>query len=107
MALVELMATVITEAREHPVLRKVLVDERELIASLVVSESETVLARWSQTITALVAAYQQGAGLEPRDPQILAEWLLRIAASCVMLPPPGDLRKFLAEILVPALTPAG
>lgn len=105
LAMVELMANLIDEAREHPVLQKMLADERELIASLVVAESNAVLARWSQGIAALIATYQKGSGLEPRDPAILAEWLLRIGATCVMTPPPGDLRKFLAEILVPALTP--
>jgi hypothetical protein len=40
-----------------------------------------------------------------RDPAVVAEWLARIAATSILSPPPGDLEDFLAELLIPALTP--
>ena len=44
--------------------------------------------------------------LARRDPRVLAEWLVRQTVTLILAPPEGDLHAFLAELLVPALTPS-
>jgi hypothetical protein len=44
--------------------------------------------------------------LAPRDPRVVAEWLVRQTVTLILAPPAGDLHDFLAELLVPALTPS-
>ena len=36
---------------------------------------------------------------------ILAEWLIRLVVTLVLVPPLTELRSFLSELLLPALTP--
>ena len=113
---VELTATLIREARAHPVLAKMLADERDLIGSFVAQDVPELMERATAAFAPLVAlAMQIGAqigagtgagGLARRDPVALAQWLVRIAASLILVGPPGRLEDFLAELLVPALTPA-
>ncbi len=50
------------------------------------------------------AAVASGA-IARRDPVVLAEWLVRIAVSLMLTPPPVEPAEFLAEVLLPALTP--
>jgi AcrR family transcriptional regulator len=115
---VELTATLIREARAHPVLAKMLADERDLIGSFVAQDVPELMERATAAFAPLVAlAMDIGAdigagigagagGLARRDPVALAQWLVRIAASLILVEPPGRLEDFLAELLVPALTPA-
>ena len=43
--------------------------------------------------------------LAQRDPDAIAQLLVRLTLSFLLAPPPGDLSDVLAELLVPALTP--
>jgi hypothetical protein len=43
--------------------------------------------------------------LARRNPRVVAEWLVRQTVTLILAPPEGDLHDFLAEVLVPALTP--
>lgn len=40
-----------------------------------------------------------------RDLELVAQWLVRTTSSLILIDWPGDLDAFLAELLVPALTP--
>ncbi|WP_344838227.1 TetR/AcrR family transcriptional regulator [Actinocorallia longicatena] len=102
---VDLVATVIDEAIAHPVLAKMLADERETIGVLFASEIPALLRSTAEIITPLVALTLSSSQIATRDPSVLAEWLVRIACSLVVAPPPTPLRPFLAELLLPALTP--
>jgi AcrR family transcriptional regulator len=108
---VELTATLVREARAHPVLAKMLADERDLIGSFVAQDVPELMERATAAVAPLVALAMNtstGTGqLARRDPVALAQWLVRIAASLILIEPPGRLEDFLAELLVPALTPAG
>jgi hypothetical protein len=53
----------------------------------------------------LLDAAMSAGHLARRDPLVVAEWLTRIGTTVILAPPPGDLREFLREILVPALRP--
>jgi hypothetical protein len=46
----------------------------------------------------------QGA-LSKRDPDRLADWLVRTAVTLILAPPPDDLEEFLSDLLMPVLVP--
>jgi AcrR family transcriptional regulator len=102
---VDVLATLVREARAHPVLAKMLADERDLIGSFVARDVGALLERATTAFTPLVRLAVSTGNLGDRDPDILAQWLVRLAASLILVEPPGGLEEFLAELLVPALTP--
>lgn len=104
-SLVELTAAAIAEARAHPVLAKMLADERDIIGTMVAGDAPEMLGQITRAITPLIAKAVQDGQLAPRDPVILAEWLVRIAASLILLEPLDGDEAFLAEVLIPALEP--
>ena len=104
-AIVELMATIIAFAWEHPVLTKVRDDEPELIGPFVVTDLPALLARVTAGAAPLLRAAMDAGLVARRDPEVVAEWLARIALSVIAAPPPGPLRPFLAEIVEPTLRP--
>ena len=101
---VDLLAALVEFARAHPVLAKVLADEPELIGPFLVSEHDEVVSRVAVTLVPMLTAAMSSGVLAPRDPRVLAEWLVRLGISLI-LAPPRDLRAFLTELLVPALAP--
>ncbi len=103
--LVKLMASIITQVREHPVVSKVLSDEPDVVAPLLTSDLNRILNEAVGISTPLLAAAMQGGMIANRNPEATANWLVRMAISLVMAPVPDDLEVFLKEILVPALTP--
>ncbi|MBV9665111.1 MAG: TetR/AcrR family transcriptional regulator [Actinobacteria bacterium] len=102
---VELMATVVEYASGHPVIVKVLNDEPELIGPFLVSDLPQVITRVAAQITPLLKFAMRSGVVAERDARTTAEWLVRTAFTLVLAPPPGDLRAFLAELLLPALSP--
>lgn len=106
-AVVRLLDATVTFARAHPVLAKVLADEPDLIGPFLVSDMSELVGRVAAALTPLLESAMASGHLARRDPIVVAEWLVRIGASLVLAPPPGDLRTFLAEILQPALAPGG
>jgi AcrR family transcriptional regulator len=104
-ALVEAMAAVISGVRAHPVAAKLLADEPELIGSAVAQQVPDFFPKATQMMAPLLAVAMSAGYLAKRDPTSVAEWLLRVGTSLVLVEPPGDLRKFLAELIVPALRP--
>jgi AcrR family transcriptional regulator len=104
-SVVELVATVIRETRAHPVMAKMLADERGVIGAFVAQDVPDLLERATASVAPLVSLAVSAGNLAQRDPEVLAEWLVRIAGSLILIEPPGDLEDFLAELLIPALTP--
>lgn len=101
-SVVRLLAEMCTLVREHPVMAKILTDERELLGA---DELAALFQRVaSVSVPALREAMAAGA-LAKRDPEILAEWIARISATVILAPPAGDLELFLREVLLPVLTP--
>lgn len=103
---VRLVETIIDHARSHPVLAKVLNDEPHLLGPLLVSDLGTVAARVADVVAPLLEALMDAGQLARRDPRVVAEWLVRQTVTLILAPPSGDLHAFLAELLVPALTPS-
>jgi AcrR family transcriptional regulator len=102
---VELLATLVREARAHPVLAKMLADERDLIGSFVARDAPDLMARATSAFAPVVSLAVGTGQVARRDPVLLAQWLVRIAASLILIEPSGSLEDFLSELLIPALTP--
>ena len=104
-SVVDLLTTLVREARAHPVLAKMLADERDLIGSFVARDVPNLMERATSAFVPLVSLAIGTGNLAKRDPVALAQWLVRITASLILIEPPGELEDFLAELLIPALTP--
>ena len=103
--LVRLLAEMIRITREHPIVARILEDESELVGASVQS-SAGVFSRIADLITPAIRLAMASGTIAERDPVAIAQWLARVGVTSVLSPPPGDLEVFLAELLVPALTPA-
>jgi AcrR family transcriptional regulator len=104
-AVVETLAGLIEKARTHPVVVKLLADERELVGSVVAQYARPFIKRTSSAIAPVIGIAMQSGQLARRDPEVVAEWLVRIGASLVLVKPDGDLRALLDDMLLPALRP--
>ena len=104
-AIVDLMATTITFASEHPVVAKLREVEPERLGSLLVADLPPVLALVGTVVAPLLEVAMDAGVLARRDPAVVADWLTRVALSLVAVPPAGPLRPYLAELLIPALRP--
>jgi AcrR family transcriptional regulator len=102
--IVRLLAEMCAIVREHPVMAKVLADERDLLASAR-GDVGSVFERIAAVIAPAIDAGMRDGRLARRDPVVVAQWLARISATVVLAPPAGELEPFLAEILIPALEP--
>ncbi len=104
-AVVELMATIIRYSTDHPVLAKVLRDEPEVIGPFLASDLPEVIHRVTAAVSPLLRAAMAADQIAVRDPDLLAESLVRLGITLVLAQPSGPLETFLAEVLVPALKP--
>ena len=103
--IVLMVESIVDHARAHPVLAKVLADEPHLLGPVLVSDLGTVVARVADVVAPLLGALMAAGQLARRDPRVTAEWLVRQTVTLILAPPSGELRRYLAELLVPALTP--
>jgi AcrR family transcriptional regulator len=101
---VKLMAEVIGYARSHPVMRKVLADEPELIGPFLITYLPDVIRQVADRVTPVIEWGQNSGALAKRDPRRLAEWIVRVTASLILDPlPDKEVEPFLSELLLPAL----
>ena len=103
--IVDVLATVVAYGRNHPVLAKVVADEPELIGPFLVTDAPEMLDRIAALIAPVLAAAMDAGEIARRDPDAVAQLLVRLCLSLLLAPPPGDPAAVLAELLVPALTP--
>lgn len=103
---VDLLADLIEMVRSDPVVKKVLRDEMELVGALL-EDLPAMIERVTSAVAPALDAAMHAGKLGRSDARAVAGWMARIGGSCILAPPPGDLRAFLAEVLVPVLRPAG
>lgn len=103
--IVDLVAGIVSFARSHPVLEKVLRDEPELIGPFLVTDLDELIGRVVGAVAPLLAAAMGAGWLARRDPEVVADWLVRLAISLVLAPPARPLADHLGELLIPALSP--
>ena len=101
--LVDVLATVVSYGRNHPVLAKVLADEPELIGPFLVTEALPMIDAIAGLIAPILGAAMDAGELARRDPLAVAHALVRMCLSYLLAPPPGDLAAALGELLIPAL----
>lgn len=101
--LVELLATAIEHALGHPVLAKVLADEPDVVGQLLSRGLGDLVQRVATTLEPLLVSAMDSALIARRDPRIVTEWATRVGLSVLVAAPPGDLRRFLREVLHPVL----
>lgn len=103
---IDLMATVVRRAQDHPVLAKVLADEPDLVGTYVTRDSAALIELVTAMLRPMLEAAVATGAIARRDPVVLAEWIVRITVSLILTPPPVEPAAFLAEILLPALDPS-
>lgn len=101
---VDVLVAVVQLVRSHPVVAKVLADERELLG-LGLDDVPELLGRIAAAIVPPLEAAMDAGLLARRDPVVVAEWLARVGGSAVVAPPPGDLADFFRVFVVPTLRP--
>jgi hypothetical protein len=104
-SVIETMASVIDDLRAHPVVAKLLADDTNTITLSTLDELPPMLAQAAAILGPMLGAGMDAGVLARREPVILAEWLIRLVVTLVIVPPLGELRPFLTEVLLPALTP--
>lgn len=100
---VEVLASAVEHVRQSPSLAKLLEDDPELVSRFLDRGVPDVIARFRSTLSPLLAMWMDAGFLARRDPVAITEWGVRIGLSVLFAPPPGELRRFLAEVLVPVL----
>lgn len=100
-----LMADAITTLKEHPVTAKLLRDEGDWMGRMVTRQLDQLLAQGVEIAAPLLTASMNAGLIRSQDPELLAHWLLRIALSALVAPPPGDLQPALDALLLPTLAP--
>lgn len=101
---VDVLVGVVELVRTHPVVSKILADERELIG-LGLDDVPEMLGRIAATLVPPLEAAMDAGLIARRDPIVVAEWLARVGGSAVVAPPPGDLAEFFRVFIVPVLQP--
>jgi AcrR family transcriptional regulator len=99
---VMVLSGLITSARSHPVLQKVLRDEPAVIGPLLATELPEIIDRAGAVLSPLLDLLAGSGRIAERDPRIVSGWLVRIGIS-LLLAPVEDQDAFLREVLRPAL----
>ena len=102
---VELLATSIEYCQENPVISKLIEDDPEMIAGFLARGVPDVIDRFRSTLAPVLGMGMDLGAVARRNPAIVTDWIVRMGLSALVTPPDGDLREFLAEILMPVLSP--
>ena len=100
---VEVLAASIEHCLANPVINKIRIDEPEVAGGFLSQGMPDLISRIALTIAPGFRAAMDAGLIAHRDPVILGDWIARIGLSVLLVPPPGDLRVFLGEILDPVL----
>jgi AcrR family transcriptional regulator len=102
---VELAAIGVEDARGHPILAKLLADEPGLVGNILEKHIGKLRDQVVPVLASLLESGMATGQLARMDPTILASWIVRIVVTLVVLEPETELRTYLSELLLPALTP--
>jgi len=105
--IVAVIASAVDFAVTHPVMRKVLQDETDLVGAFVMSEFGTVLDRLLLLAEPVVRRLEELAGSRAIDVPVLAEWVARVVLTMVVAPPATPPEVFLRHVLGPLLAVTG
>ena len=105
--IVELTEVVVRHAASHPVLRKALADEPELVGPVLLDSFSGIVDNVTTVAAPLLAAAMRAGLVRQQDPVVLTDWLVRTTVSVIASPPRQDVRSFLTQVLLPLLSPSG
>jgi AcrR family transcriptional regulator len=100
--LCKLLARLVRAIRQHPVAKKVLTDEPDLVGPFLIAELPAVVDRVASFAVPFLEARISEGVFARRDPAILAGWVVRMMVSLIIAPV-RDLEPFLEDVLVPVL----
>lgn len=86
-------------------LAKILADEPRLVGTILERHIGKVRDQVVPVLASLCQAGMDLGQLAPMDAVVLASWVVRIVVTLVVLEPETELRTYLRELLVPALSP--
>lgn len=105
--IVAVIASAVDFAVTHPVMRKVLQDETDLVGAFVKSEFGIVLDRLLLLAEPVVRRLEEVAGARDIDVPVLAEWVARVVLTMVVAAPATPPEVFLRKVLGPLLAVTG
>ena len=101
--LVDAIAGAVRFARSHPVSLRLLNDEPEMLGSIVAHDLAPYAAQVADALAPVLRHAMDGGVIRRADPRLAAQWLVRVVAVLVVLPPEGDLEPMLEYALCPVL----
>jgi AcrR family transcriptional regulator len=105
--IVALTEVVVRHASSHPVLRKSLADEPELVGPVLLDSFSGIVDNVTAVAAPMLASAMDAGLVRRQDPVVLTDWLVRTTVSVIASPPRQDLGSFLAQVLLPLLSPQG
>lgn len=90
-------------ARSNPVSRRVLEDEPEILGSLLARDMRPYATQVAQALVPVVRAARDAGLIGGDDPLLVAQWLVRVVAVLVVMPPEEGLDAMVEYALGPIL----
>ena len=103
--LVRLMADIVTGVATNPVLHRVLTSELATMGVGFLENLPDNVRTLSGHLSPALAAAMDAGRLARRDPEVLAEWLVRQCFSLAVAPSAHPPETFFGEVLLPLLRP--
>jgi AcrR family transcriptional regulator len=100
---VALAAEFVRYTTGHPVMARLLHDEPEFVGRVMTTHFGSLVDYAAAVVTPLAAAAMERGMIVARDPALLAQWMGRVVAVCILAPPATDLDALLDEMLLPIL----
>jgi AcrR family transcriptional regulator len=104
--LVAAIAGAVRFTRSHPVALRVLTDEPEILGSIVARDLGPYATQIAEALAPVLGHAKDGGVIRRADPLLAAQWLVRVVAVLVALPPEDDLDRMLDYALRPVLAGA-
>jgi AcrR family transcriptional regulator len=101
--IISLAAEFVRFATSHPVMARLLHDEPEFVGRVMATHFGDLVDYAAAVVTPVVASAMDRGMIARRDPALLAQWIGRVVAVCILAPPASDLDELLAEMLLPVL----
>jgi AcrR family transcriptional regulator len=92
--------------RSNPVMQRVLDHEPDIVGELVTRDLGFYATQIADALTPIVDVAMKAGVLRPADPHLTAEWLVRVVAVLLAIPPESDLDEMLEYALLPVLQPS-
>jgi AcrR family transcriptional regulator len=100
-----MLEEVVGFAQHHPVVRKVIADEPELIGPYLLTDLPAITAQVADLVAPLLEQAMDAGLVRRQDARVLAGWLVRVVIVLLLDPVDQPLRSMFEQLLLPALTP--